>query len=196
MKRISLVSIAMMVVLSVFLLGNDGCNDSSSSPETTSGVKKYDVEDVQTDEKGRTNEQANIEMKTMEENDPNAIWHVYIISCYSGQVLEHLVAKGKVTSSGKRLTPYAVAAMDGEYVDSDLHGMKVKIGNGWYRTPEVIQDDGTYGHSEPTYLYFKDVLGNTQRIYPQGGIYIRVTKFPIGGVKPVIMNMEVKNVED
>jgi hypothetical protein len=81
--------------------------------------------------------------------------------------------KGKVTSSGKRLSPYSVAAGagGGGAANLDHYGIPVSVGGRKYRTTEVLQDDGTYGSSMP-YLYWWDTNGVYRQAYVSG-VYCR-----------------------
>ena len=177
-----------MVFGLVCCLGNTSCENTSSAPKSTSGVRKATVK-VKTGADGLTSEQRSVAARSQEDNRPGAVKHLYIISAYSGQVIIYSTVKGKVTSSGKRLSPYSVAATDGEYVDSSLMGIPVNIGGRTYRTTEVLQDDGTYGHSIP-YLYWWDVQGKFHKHYVSGGQIIHISNQPIS-VKNIIINMEL-----
>ena len=180
MKKIVIFLICMLISCSVYAM-------SSSPPvESVSGIKKVNVK-MQTNSKGRTVEQENIVAKMKQENKPGAIKHLYVISCYSGQVIEYHTVKGKVTSSGKRLTPYTVIGSANQY--ADYRGFPIAVGGRRCYTTEALQDDGTYGHSIP-YLYFWDAKGIFQKVYVSGGMYIRISGVPMGGIKGVILNVD------
>ena len=83
------------------------CEMSSSQAVSDSGVKKATTT-VVTDQNGYTSEQKNIIERYKRDNLPGSIKHLYVISDASGQVLIYSTVKGKVTSSGKRLTPLTV----------------------------------------------------------------------------------------
>jgi len=179
------------VVVLVIGLCAVGCDlESKSQPESTSGVSKANVQ-VKTGADGLTVEQRNIKSRYDLENKPGSIKHLYILSAYSGQTIIYSTVKGKVTSSGKRLSPYAVGCTDGQCVDSANTGIPVRIGNKVYRTPEVLQDDGTYGHSIP-YLYWHDSKGVYHQHYLSGGQILHISNQPLA-VSEVIINMEVSN---
>ncbi|MFH1642788.1 MAG: hypothetical protein ABIC04_07885 [Nanoarchaeota archaeon] len=188
-----LITLFLMCSYSICIAG-DCFADSLKSDTTVSatGVKKLTVK-VKTNAEGYTVEQENIAGKMDQENKPGAIKHLYVISCYSGQVIEYHTIKGKVTSSGKRLTPYTVVASGNQYANEE--GFPVNINGRRYYTSEVLQDDGTYGHSIP-YLYFWDAKGIFQKVYVSGGMYVRISGAPIGGVKGVILNIDTgkKNI--
>lgn len=155
MKR----SVAILLLISAYmpLGGNGGCNDNDQShgplpvtPVAASGVQKMTVK-VDTNEAGHTVEQENIAARYKMDNTPGAIKWLYVLSPMSGDVILASSVKGKVTSSGKRLTPKTVAAgvtSLSQYQGSAIvypYGEGVSIaGRGLY-TGEVIQDDGTYG---------------------------------------------------
>ena len=174
-----------ILVLCVFLIG---CiEEKEAEPKSASGVKKASAI-VKTGSDGLTVEQRNIKNRLEEENKPGSIKHLYIISAYSGQVILYSTVKGKVTSSGKRLTPVNVGCTEGEYVDTENKGIMVNIGGNNYRTPEVLQDDGTYGYSIP-YLYWWDTKGIYHQHYICGGQIPHVSNQPIS-VPKIILNLE------
>jgi hypothetical protein len=159
-----------------------------SNPTTASGNVTKKTVDVQTDEDGWTTEQRNIAERLKRDNVPGAIKHLYIISPYSGQVLLYSTVMGKVTSSGKRLTPNTVTSNDGEFVDSQFHGMSVDIGGQAKRTEEVLQDDGTYG-SSCEYIYWFSSKGVYHSHFFTGGQIIHISEQPIA-TKNIVLNLE------
>lgn len=171
-----------MVVISIIALS--GCLDSSP-PVSDSGVQKATVS-VQVQPNGLTVEQQNIRDRIQMDNKPGSIKHLYVISAYSGQVLIYSTVKGKVTSSGKRLTPYTVTAgASGEV------GFAINIGGYTRETAEVLEDDGTYGNSMQ-YLYWWDTKGVYHQMYITGGEIVQISDQPLV-VKEVIMNFELIN---
>lgn len=166
-----------------------GCIDvpTETAPKSASGVKKADVQ-VKTQASGLTVEQENIKRRYQLENKPGSIKHLYVISAYSGQVILYSTVKGKITSSGKRLTPYNVACTDGEFVDREFFGFPINIGGRERRTGEVLQDDGTYGHSIPYLFWFDANKGAYHQHYIAGGQIIHISDKPIA-VKSVILNL-------
>ena len=56
-------------------------------------------------------------------------------------------------------------------------------------TLEVVQDDGTYGHSSE-YLYWWDTKGVYHQHYVSGGQIVHVSSQPLA-VKGIIINMEL-----
>jgi len=180
--------IASIAVLAVMLIVV-GCDaPRANEPKSASGVQKANVQ-VQTQASGLTIEQENISARLKEDNKPGSIKHLYVISAYSGQVIIYSTVKGKVTSSGKRLNPYEVTG-SGEY-----HGdhFEINIGGQSHRTKEVLQDDGTYGSSDP-YVYWWDTKGIYHQHYVSGGQIIHVSNQPLV-VKGIIINMEVTQKE-
>ena len=179
-------------ITGVFLLSAVACvnkEQNKQAPRSLSGVKKARVT-VKTNERGLTVEQENIGQRLNEENEVGNMRHLYIISAYSGDVILYSPVKGKVTSSGKRLSPYTVAAgRAGRGNNSpEPYGIPVSIGGKVHRTPEVLQDDGTYGHSIP-YLYWWDTKGVYHKHYVSGGQIPHVTSQPMI-VPKVILNVE------
>ncbi|KKM74388.1 hypothetical protein LCGC14_1400850 [marine sediment metagenome] len=184
-----IIVIAVVMVIGAIAVPNLGGTDSSPT-QSSSGVKQASV-DVATGSDGLTVEQRNVKTRLTEDNKPGSIKHLYIISAYSGQVLIYSTVKGKVTSSGKRLSPYSVAAADGQQVSSALRGMRVNIGGNQHRTTEVLQDDGTYGSSIP-YVFWWDSRDIYHQHYIAGGQILHVSTEPLA-VKSVVINMELSS---
>lgn len=174
------------VLVSIVVLGViAGCNfPPAQQPTSASGVKKAEVQ-VQTNSDGLTTEQQNIRDRLLEDNKPGSVKHLYVISAYSGQVIIYSTVRGKVTSGGKRLTPTTVTG-SGEY-----HGdhFSININGEGHRTAEVLQDDGTYGHSSE-YLFWWDTKGVYHQHYVSGGQIVHVSNQPLV-VKGIIINMEI-----
>jgi len=165
-----------------------GCIDTTPATESASGVKQATVR-VKPGVSGVTIEQKNIMDRIVADNTPGSIKHLYVISAYSGQVLIYSTVRGKVTSGGKRLTPTLVAAAYDEHVYNPLEGIPVSIGGRNLRTPEVLQDDGTYGYSMD-YLYWWDTRGVYHQHYVTGGQILHISDQPLS-VKSVVINMEL-----
>lgn len=174
-----------LVLMSVLSLA--ACNiPANAAPKSTSGVTKATVA-VQTDSTGLTVEQKNIQDRLKIDNAPGSIKHLYVISAYSGDVIMYSTVRGKVTSSSKRLSPTTVAVLDGQYVDSSHQGFNVDFGGDSKRTGEVLQDDGTYGSSDP-YIYWLDEKGVYHQHYVTGGQIIHVSTAPLR-VNKVLINL-------
>ncbi len=155
-----------------------GCD--SKSPVSASGIKKAEVV-VPTGSDGLSIEQRNVRDRLLADNQPGSIKHLYVVSAYSGQTILYSTVRGKVTSSGKRLSPTSV-------VEDQRHsGFDVEI-NGTHRTEEVLQDDGTYG-SSVEYLFWWDQRGAYHQHYVTGGQIVHISDQPVA-VKSVIINME------
>lgn len=145
---------------------------------------------MQTDQNGHTVEQNQIVRRYQNDNKLGAIKHLYIISAYTGQVIIYSTVSGKVTSSGKRLTPNTVVDAGGEGM-LNTYGFDINIGGHACRTTEVLQDDGTYGNSEP-YIYWFDTRGIYHQHYLSGGQIVHISDQPLA-VKSIIINMELTN---
>ena|SRR3990167_3794052 len=156
---------------------------------SASGVKKAETK-VEVQSSGFTVEQENIIRRLTLENEPGAIKHLYLISAYSGQVLIYSTVRGKITSSGKRLTPLTVAAVDGEYIGGKHQGIETNLNGIIKNTGEVLQDDGTYGHSID-YIYWWDVQGRYHQHYISGGQILHVSDQPLA-VKNIVINMNME----
>lgn len=171
-----------------FVLTLVGCRGTKSQePVSSSGVKQYTVT-VPVDNQGRSIEQRLIAERLLRDNQPGAFKYVYVINAYTGTVMYQSIAVGKVVSSGKRLTPSEVAATDGQYVSRSLNGISVEIGGKTYATPEVLQDDGSYGSSSE-YLYWIDPQNGYHQVYA-GAVYVHVSSVPLV-VRNATLTMEV-----
>lgn len=159
---------------------SDGC-DESNPATAASDVKQQSIK-VSTGSDGLTAEQRNVRDRLVSDNKPGSIKHLYVISAFSGQVILYSTVKGKVTSSGKRLTPTSVAA--GCAYQAGCWGQESNVG----KTPEVLQDDGTYG-SSVEYLYWWDVQGRYHQHYVSGGQIVHISDQPIP-VKSITINLE------
>ncbi len=168
-----------VVFLALFLAA---CIDEPQ-PKSDSGVTKATAA-VQTGSDGLTTEQRNVRDRLVLDNKPGSIKHLYIISAYSGQVIMYSTVRGKVTSSGKRLSPTSVASSDAQ----SFGGIPVDIGGRTRYTGEVLQDDGTYG-SSVEYLYWWDTAGRYHQHYVSGGQILHVSDQPIA-TKSIILNLE------
>lgn len=184
---ITAILIILVIGSCVSLSGCEIPTTANAGPTGSSGVRQATVK-VQTDASGLTIEQNNVISRLKMDNNPGSIKHLYIISAYSGDVLLYSTVKGKVTSSGKRLTPTTVTSSDGELVNSDMLGISVVINNEWHRTEEVLQDDGTYG-SSIEYLYWWDQRGVYHQQYVSGGFLVHVSDQPVR-VGKVLINIE------
>jgi hypothetical protein len=110
------------------------------------------------------------------------------MSAMTGDVLIYSTVKGKVTSSGKRLTPTSVAVVYNP--NGTDWGIPVAIGGYWQYTSEVLQDDGSYGSSSE-YLYWWDVQGRYHQHYPGAGQIIHISDQPLP-VKHVKIRLDLE----
>lgn len=179
-------SILALSFLSIAATGEESCYKAPQ--QSASGVSAI-TQKVMAGADGLTTEQRNVRERLVQDNKPGAIQHLYIISAYSGQVLLYSTVRGKVTSSGKRLTPSLVTdgAIGAFRVDA-LSG-----GGGVIYTDEVLGDDGTYG-SSVEYIYWWDSQGIYHQHYVQGGQIVHVASAPIA-VKSVVLNLESRTAE-
>lgn len=177
MKRLVVIA---LLLLPITLAAADsdssgaGCTEASSR----SGVNIAPAIPIQRGPDGLTIEQKNINDRLKMDNTPGSIKHLYVISAYSGQVLIYSTVRGKVTSSGKRLSPSASSGSD----------FNVSFGNSTMYTKEVLSDDGTYGASVE-YLYWWDTRGIYHQHYVQGGQILHISDQPVA-VKSIVLNME------
>lgn len=180
----SIIGIVWILVVSFSSIG--GCIDSEE-PRSASGVSKANTT-VEVEGNKKTVEQNNVIQRLQMDNKPGSIKHLYVISAYSGQVIIYSTVKGKVTSSGKRLSPLTV-----ESTGENLDGFPMEIGGRRVHTTEVLQDDGTYG-SSIDYLYWWDSKGIYHQQYVSGGMILHISDQPMS-VKNIIINMELQYKE-
>ena len=151
------------------------CGDMENRQQKSdSGVQKATTK-VQTDMNGRTVEQENIIKRLERDNKVGSIKHLYIISAYTGDVLQYSTVKGKVTSGGKRLSPKTV---EGNGYNNPGNNNMVNINGLQYTTNEVLDDGGAYGESG-NYLFWFDAQDNYQQYYPSGGTYLHISDKPL-----------------
>jgi hypothetical protein len=174
------------VAVVVIAVGLTGCNEGT--PQSASGVQKATVTVPVDPQTGMTVEQQNIANRLQMDNKPGSVKHLYVISPETGQVLIYSTVKGKVTSSGKRLSPKTINNAGAQY------GFKVPIGRDTYYTNEVLEDDGTYG-SSVEYIYWWDTAGRYHQHFFTGGQILHISDYPIT-VKSVILNLEVSNAPE
>lgn len=149
------------------------CGIADTQQHSDSGVAKATTA-VQTDANGRTIEQENIIERLKRDNQPGSIKHLYIISSYTGVVLQYSTVRGKVTSGNKRLSPKTV---NGDGLNRSTNNNWVAIGNNSYTTDEVLDDGGAYGESG-NYMFWFDAAGNYHQYYPAGGTYVSICDKP------------------
>lgn len=165
---------AFILIISLSVLF--GCTDlNSSQQKSDSGVTKATTS-VQTDANGRTIEQENIIERLKRDNMPGSIKHLYIISSYTGDVLQYSTVKGKVTSGNKRLSPKSINNGQAPTA-SGIYYNEVIIGNNRFVTDEVLDDGGAYGESG-NYMFWFDAQGNYHQYYPAGGTYVSICDKP------------------
>lgn len=177
----------LVVTVSLFM---QSCDEIQHPvPQSTSGVSKATT-NIQLDANGLTVEQEAIIERYHEDNKPGAIKHLYIISAYSGQVLIYSTVRGKVTSSGKRLSPSTIDGASGYNIGGSniWRNNRVKVGDNNFITNEVLGDDGTYGPSVE-YIYWWDSKKVYHQQYITGGMILHISNQPLA-VKSVVLNME------
>lgn len=173
----------------VFVFGVAASDDSCNPPpiQSSSGLSKASVQ-IAPGSDGYSVEQRNVRDRLLADNKPGSIKHLYVISAYSGQVLIYSTVRGKVTSSGKRLTPETVEGCAG----CASQGGFTTTFNGLI-THEVLSDDGTYGSSVP-YIFWFDAKGAYHQHYVDGGQIVHISDQPLA-VKSIVLNMEAVNAE-
>lgn len=164
-----------------------GCDTSrqSASQTAASGVKRAKTT-VEVGSDGLTVEQRNVKDRLAVDNKPGSIKHLYLVSPFNGRQIFYQTVKGKITSSGKRLTPKTVSPQStGDQLD--YMGMPVTIGEYQHYTSEVLQDDGTYGDSAE-YIYFWNENGQYFQLYV-GGLAVVISDQPIS-FQDVVLRQE------
>jgi hypothetical protein len=181
--------IIIFTILSV-VLGITSCDFSREQQKSDSGITKATVK-VETGIDGLTTEQRNISKRLERDNQPGSIKHLYIVSAYSGDVLQYSTVDGKVTSGNKRLSPKTVKG--DSYNSANPQSNWVTIGVNNFVTDEVLDDGGTYGESG-NYLYWFDAQGNYQQYYPSGGTYLHISDRPLR-IKKSTITLELEDLK-
>jgi len=164
-----------------------GCNNITP-PVSNSGVSQASVK-IETESNGLTVEQNNISNRLKMDNRPGSIKHLYLLSPFNGRQIFYSTVKGKVSSSGKRLTPKSVThVLNG--INESNDGITVQISGRTAATSEVIQDDGTYGDSSE-YLYFWNETDQYFQLYV-GGLTVVISDKPTSFQDVVIRNEDEK----
>ena len=159
MKKEIILSLVLMVFLTSCVV-----NPSTSS----AGVPVAKVTPI-----AHSVEQDNIQARLNIVNAPSTTMWFYGLS-EAGTIIFKSTVKGKATSSGKRLEPIEAQNGDcGAYGNDGREGMSC--------SSELLQADGTFGHSDE-YVYWFDYEGN---YFQWNGKYILTTK-PLKINAPVI----------
>lgn len=158
-----------VAIVAFLALSSSSCDIQQQTSD--SGVKKATVK-VQTDENGQTVEQIIIAKRLSRDNKVGSIKHLYVISAYTGDVLEYSTVVGKVTSGNKRLSPKTVSD------NPQFSNMYVTIGDKSYATSEVLDDGGAYGESA-NYIFWFDAQDNYHQYFPSGGTYLHISDKPL-----------------
>ena len=165
-------SIFSIILISLFFVA---CDYGAYQQKSDSGVTKASTA-VQTDANGKTIEQENIIERLKRDNMPGSIKHLYVISSYTGDVLQYSTVKGKVTSGNKRLSPKTINNNIG--IQGTAGNTNTVNLNGYpYYTDEVLDDGGAYGESG-SYMFWFDAQGNYHQYYPAGGTYVSICDKP------------------
>jgi hypothetical protein len=172
-------------LLTILIFSYASCDQQQA--ESDSGVKKASVS-VKTNANGHTSEQENYIKRVTRDNEMGSIKHLYIISSYTGDVLEYSTVRGKVTSGGKRLSPSTVN--DGSSIGNN-NG--VTIAGVYHRTTEVPDEYGMYGSSSP-YFYWFDAQDNYHQYYPSGGTFVHISDRPLR-IKKANFSVEIQDTK-
>lgn len=163
-----------------------GCRERPRAMAVSnSGVKKVSVK-VKKNSQGHSVEQENIIKRLDMDNQPGSIKHLYLVN-NDGECILYSTVKGKVTSSGKRLTPYRVVAGGSRaQYGSRVSGFGVNFGGRTFETNEVLQDDGTYGSSEK-YIYWWSHTGQYYQYIKSMSLSVIISDKPVRTLKPKLI---------
>lgn len=140
---------------------------------------------------GRTTEQENIVERYSQDNKPGSLKHFYVLSPKTGDVILYSTVQGKITSSGKRLTPRtSIEKYDCGKDCTHYEGQRVLIGGELQITTDLMQDDGTYGSSAP-YFYWFDAQGRYHQHFFTEGQIIAVLDQPLTN-RRVVINADIQ----
>jgi hypothetical protein len=175
MKRVRKVSITILLaVVAFFMLTAESCDNqpqiSLSGAEQVTSIYK-----VPKNSKGRTVEQQNIDDRIRVTTDPAKVMWIHLITL-DGKIIRRMPVRCKVTSSGKRLEPTHIAP--------SYQNNFANIPGTIFETDELLQADGTYGHSDP-YIYWFDPMGRYHQYGTAGGIGYLLTDYPIDLANPM-----------
>jgi hypothetical protein len=162
------------------------CNLDTTQQKSDSGVEKASVK-IKTDANGQTIEQKNIIERLQRDNDLGSLKNLYVISSFSGDVMEYSTVKGKVTSGGKRLSPKTVNGSTNVGIGNINY---TKINSETFSTDEVLDDGGSYGESM-SYVYWFDAQDNYHQYFPSGGTYLHISDKPLR-IKKSNMTFEIE----
>lgn len=181
-KFINFIAIALLITVSI-----SSCSNAVNESKSDSGVKKAHIQ-VRTDENGNTIEQRNIINRLKRDNEIGQVKHLYIISSFTGEVMEYSTVVGKVTSGNKRLSPKTVNNDIGlQSVGRRIND--VTIAGTLMSSDEVLDDGGTYGESA-SYFFWFDAQDNYHQYFPSGGTYVHISERPLR-IKKLSMTFEV-----
>lgn len=189
--KIKVISIALISMVVLSMIASAGFwNSDPIVTKSQSGLVMQSVS-LQPVKSGMSLEQYNIAQRYIHDNKPDALKYVYIIG-QNGQVCMNFQILGKVTSSGKRLTPRTVAAGPDGAGYGITGGMDITISGKVYQTTEVIEDDGTYGDSMP-YYYIWTTAGNYVQVIPTGMFLTVIADKQLTPIELTFSNTNVAN---
>lgn len=138
MKKSLKVVLSLTIGASLLLAG---CEDTESKAQMKDkiGYSESLMKQVKTPKLSRSLERENIRQRLIVSNDPLTLQWIYPMS--AGRVLGRFPVKGKITSSGKRLTPSSVEVPDG-----------------YRESTELADESGAYG-SSVEYIFWFDPSG-------------------------------------
>jgi len=189
----SFVVVCLIVCLIVFVclacyMGNDGCEGRGTTQQSASGAKQAQLSEIPKNSRGYTTEQQNIMDRIRVTTDTTKVLWIHLIAL-DGKIIRRMPIRCKATSSGKRLEATQAAS-------SNQYGMNYpRAWEGGYETNELIQPDGTYGHSD-SYIYWFDPQGRYHQWGTAGGLGYFLTDYPIDLQSPIDEITGMYNVQE
>lgn len=173
-----------IVTISIAILVGTLMGCGSKPVQSVSGIPIAIVGHVDVNTEGHTAEQQNIIDRIKADNQPGQLKHLYVISPVSGQVLIYSPVKGKVTSSGKSLTPKRI---DG--VANNATRPTIKVGTVEYNISDLPNEDGTFGSTSVEFIYWFTPTGQFHQHFVGAGQIIHVSDQPLA-VKGVLITID------
>ncbi len=126
---------------------------------------------------------------------PGTVKYLSIASATTGKTILFSSVDGKVTSSGKRLTPIRTIKSypcGKDNKENCPEGQLVSIGGVEYLTQEIVQDDGTFGDSTP-YIFWKDLNGVRHQQFVSEDLLLEISDQPVRA-REVTLNLDKETI--
>lgn len=163
-------------ILMLLLLGNDGCRTGDEKQKSETGAEQMtELYKVPLNSAGLSVEQQNIVERLKVTTDFTKILWIHLLAL-DGKLVNRMVVRNKVTSSGKRLEP--TTASSSSQGGRDYPQYKN------FETNEFIQHDGTFGSSD-NYIFWFDPQGRYHQLGTNGSLCYLLTDYPIDLENPI-----------